>query len=296
MARVRWLLAVVGSISLVLAGAVDAKAAEEQSWLTRALTSVVASVLETSDAAREALASAASEETGSIVGEVVVAPPSEAEGAEFIAAVEEALALAVEEVLASVAEEQAAEAGDVEAQFNLGVRYATGHGVETDELAAFEWYSRAASQGYQPARVNLGLMYADGLGISQDETVAVELYRQAADQGYAPAQFNLGWMYATGRGVEKDELAAFELYRQAADQGYAPAQFNLGWMYATGRGGVTQNTVTAHMWLNLAAAQGDAEARQRRDLFAVLMTVEDLTTAQQAASDWEPSQSRDPSF
>ncbi len=46
---------------------------------------------------------------------------------------------------------------------------------------------------------------------------------------------------------------AYEATRHAAEQADADAQVTLGVMYASGRG-VPQDYVSAHMWLNLAAA------------------------------------------
>ena len=65
----------------------------------------------------------------------------------------------------------------------------------------------------------------------------------------------------------------------------AGAQFNLGWMYASGRG-VPQDDVTAHMWLNVAAATGHEQARKNRDSVAANMTREQIAEAQARARDW----------
>ena len=53
-------------------------------------------------------------------------------------------------------------------------------------------------------------------------------------------------------------------YRLAAEQGLASAQYSLGVMYAQGRG-VLKDSVLAHMWLNIAGANGDESAREGRD-------------------------------
>lgn len=49
--------------------------------------------------------------------------------------------------------------------------------------------------------------------------------------------------------------------------GEAKAQVNLGVMYGTGQG-VVQDNVYAHMWLNIAASTGDADAMKDRDIIA----------------------------
>ena len=74
-------------------------------------------------------------------------------------------------------------------------------------------------------------------------------------------------------------------YRQAAEQGDAGAQNNLAFMYGTGRG-VAQDYVQAHMWFNLAAAQGVAKAAQNRDRVAKKMTPFQFEEAQRLAREW----------
>ena len=56
-------------------------------------------------------------------------------------------------------------------------------------------------------------------------------------------------------------------------------------MYGKGEG-VTQELVQAHMWLNLAAAQGDETARKNRDKLANEMTPADISKAQAMAREW----------
>ena len=67
----------------------------------------------------------------------------------------------------------AAEQGDADAQYNLGVMYATGEGVPQDEAEAVRWYRLAAEQGIATAQTNLGPMYDIGEGVPQDEAEAV---------------------------------------------------------------------------------------------------------------------------
>jgi TPR repeat protein len=65
------------------------------------------------------------------------------------------------------------------------------------------------------------------------------------------ADFQDGWN-AYERG---DYATALQEWQPLADQGDASAQNNLGFMYYKGTG-VPQDYVLAHMWWNLAAAQG----------------------------------------
>ncbi len=73
----------------------------------------------------------------------------------------------------------------------------------------------------------------------------------------------------------------------AAEQGHASAQYYLGLMYGEGQG-VPQDYVQAHMWFNLAGAQGDKEAAKARDHVAGLMTPAQLAEAQRLAREWKP--------
>lgn len=80
-----------------------------------------------------------------------------------------------------------AELGDVEAQYNLGVMYDEGAGVEQDPTTAASWYRKAAEQGFMDAQTNLGIMYYHGVGVERDYNEALKWFRRAADQGDAEA-------------------------------------------------------------------------------------------------------------
>ena len=85
--------------------------------------------------------------------------------------------------------------------------------------------------------------------------------------------------------------------RQAAEQSDATAQFNLGIMYANGRG-VLKDSVLAHMWSNIAGANGNASARELRDSLERDMTRAEISQATGLAracmaSDYQDCESRD---
>ena len=134
-----------------------------------------------------------------------------------------------------------AEAGDAEAQYNLGVMYGSGQGVEQDFKEAVKWYQKAAEQGLAGAQNTLGIMYQKGDGVEQDFKEAAKWYQKAADQGLASAQYNLGLRYQYGKGVE-------------------------------------QNYVTAYAWRNIAATNGNQNAQ--KGLSQVEMTPEQITEAE----------------
>ena len=82
---------------------------------------------------------------------------------------------------------------------------------------------------------------------------------------------------------------AFSLFRSLAAQGNQNAQYDLGVMYANGWG-VPQDYIQVHMWLNLAATSGDADAIAARDSIANLMSSAEIAEAQKFAREWKSRQ------
>ncbi len=99
------------------------------------------------------------------------------------------------------------------------------------------------------------------------------------------------WASCTARAeaVPQDDAEAVRRFRLAAVLGFAGAQFNLGVMYSKFRG-VPQDYVQAHMWFNLAAAQGKESYRKSRDILAEQMTPAQIAEAQRLAREWKPKQ------
>ena len=160
-------------------------------------------------------------------------------------------------------EREAAERGVAVAQYNVGVRYANGRGVEKNEREAVAWFRKAAEQGYAPAQVILALSYEEGRGgLANDEREAARLYKLAADQRNSRAQLRLAYFYFEGRGgLPKNEREALRLYKLAADQGNPFAQSELAAFYKHGRGGLANDEREAARLFKLAADQGNAFAQ-----------------------------------
>lgn len=85
--------------------------------------------------------------------------------------------------------------------------------------------------------------------------------------------------------VRQNYAEAVKWFRMSAEQGHAEAQFLLGSMYADGEG-VPWDFVKAHMWLTLAAAQGDENAQRNRGIVAKRMTPDQIAEAQRLARVW----------
>lgn len=115
-------------------------------------------------------------------------------------------------------------AGNASAQFGLGLFCAAGS--TQDYAQAAEWYLKAAEQNHHLAQYNLGLMFAHGQGMQPDDATAVTWIRRAANGGDAGAQFDLGnrSYRASANGSETDvaesRIEAYKWYKLAAAQGY----------------------------------------------------------------------------
>jgi TPR repeat protein len=54
---------------------------------------------------------------------------------------------------------------------------------------AVEWWLKAAAVGHQVAQYNLGLAYQAGAGVEKDDVQSFQWVRKAADQGLPEAQY-----------------------------------------------------------------------------------------------------------
>ena len=162
-----------------------------------------------------------------------------------------------------------AEAGNAEAQFNLGSCYADGYGISQDDAKAVYWFTKAAEQGVDYAQYNLGMCYYFGKGVRLDYTMAVYWYTKAAEKGNAKAQSNLGLCYEKGKGVSQDYVKAVYWYTKAAEQGNDYAQYNLGLCYFYGLG-VNQDKDKAIYWCGKAAASSNIYKYNTQLFFAFI--------------------------
>lgn len=115
-----------------------------------------------------------------------------------------------------------ATAGDAESQYELGMMYLKGRGVEKDETRARAWLGKASERGYEKAVTRLGILHYRGEGGPVSHAQAYALFDRVKDESVL-AQYYLGEMYAAGEGVEQDYGSAIAWYQKAADGGFSRA-------------------------------------------------------------------------
>ncbi len=145
-------------------------------------------------------------------------------------------------------------------------------------MARGEWLP-LARDGDARAQFQLGVMYRKGEGVEADAAEAAHWYGLAAEQGHAPSQASLADLYYTGQGVAHDHAEAARWFERAAKQGNTDAQYLLGALYLRGHG-VPKDVVRAHMWLSLAAMRGSKSAHERRVEVEAMMSTTELAEAE----------------
>lgn len=152
-----------------------------------------------------------------------------------------------------------AEAGDADAQYQVGLSYFSGSGLPQDIKKGRMWLAKAAAQGHTPAQVFLADFKAAAAKPIPHAVAkkAFERNTKAAEQGDADAQYQVGNAYDLGQGVAQDRKKAIEWYTKAAAQGHASAQNSIGAAYQFGWGAVRQDYKKAIEWYTKSAEQGN---------------------------------------
>jgi uncharacterized protein len=116
-----------------------------------------------------------------------------------------------------------AQAGDAEAQFQMGEAYRAGKGVTADPETAIMWYRRATAQGHIRASEELGFaLFAHG-----DRREAMPYIEKAAARGEARAFYLLGTAHFNGDYATREWPLAYAQTERAAAAGLAAAQRNM---------------------------------------------------------------------
>lgn len=81
-----------------------------------------------------------------------------------------------------------AEAGDADAQYNIGWMYLNGYGLRTNDNLALQWWEKASAQGHSDASFSIGMLYSLGDGeVPRDLNKAIDYYLLALKDGQEDA-------------------------------------------------------------------------------------------------------------
>ena len=157
----------------------------------------------------------------------------------------------------------AAAAKDPRAQALVGSAHLSGlHGYAKSESEAVKFY-RLAAHSNPIAQNNLGNLLLSGVanGGKPAPAEAAEMFRRAAKLGHPVAQANLGKLYADGVGLEKDAAKAKEFLSLAAAQGNADAKNLLDTLKAR-----EEADAEAQKWMRLEESAATDDANALREL------------------------------
>ena len=153
--------------------------------------------------------------------------------------------------------QKAADAGSLEAMYDLSDCYYDGEGVEKNMPLAIKWITKAADAGYVKAQTALGATYFQGMeGLDQNYALSEKYFLLAAQKDNSEAQAALSLLY-----IEMEEYAKSMLWARKAAQMEQPMAFlALGRIYDEGLG-VDVDHKEGLKWFEKAADKGDANAQ-----------------------------------
>ena len=164
-----------------------------------------------------------------------------------------------------------------EAMFTVGTFHATGTWLPKDEARGAELIQAAAAKNYGPAIYEMGRRVIAGQGFPADESKGLAMIMEAAQLGSRVARHELGVRYQTGQGVTQDAERARRYFRLCATDGLSQCQYQLAVLLLEGQPRSEHSFLQALAWLDLAADQGLAPARERGNLERANLTPDQVT-------------------
>lgn len=177
-----------------------------------------------------------------------------------------------------------AEAGNAEAQNNVGHMYEEGFGVAQSYPTAMEWYRKAATGGLAAAQHNIGLLYNNGYGVAENPIEAVKWFKQASEKELKESEYMLGLAYQSGNGASLDYAEARKLFLSSAKKNYAPAQMMYAFMLQAGEGD-RSNSFVAYIWGKIAEANGLEAALDVTSIASIQLEEDEITEAENAIAE-----------
>lgn len=184
---------------------------------------------------------------------------------------------------------QEADSGNPDSATLYALQLIQGLGIERDRAQAQIYFIKGASFGSKEAQY----LYFFYFGLGSDD-LSLQMLRDAAAQGHVAALSDLGAMYLDGRNVPQDFREALSVLERASRtpnplfihggevDDRSRAQLSLSSMHFQGKG-TPVNLIIAHMWANVAAANGMGYGRIMTQKMEEMMPTEDTITAQNMA-------------
>jgi len=156
--------------------------------------------------------------------------------------------------------------GDVEAQYTVGSRCASGDpfhrmGAECELAEGVKWLRQAAAKGHVLANYDLGMYFRQ----HDNAAEAMRWFQVSADSGHAGSQYELGMLIVA---ADPDSVTALNWLEKAAGQKHARAAFEAGRIWHTrtarvSRGGRLVEPYAMAMTLYRQAATGGIDDAYR---------------------------------
>ena len=132
---------------------------------------------------------------------------------------------------------------------------------QKDYKTALYYLSMFAANGDARANYNLGIMYREGLGVDQYDIEALTHFIAAAEDGHMLGNYAVGLAFLRGRGSDIDVEAALFYLKEATLLGHALSPVEIGRVYFEGK--LTEKDfVAAHFWWSLARARNAPGAKE----------------------------------
>jgi TPR repeat protein len=161
-----------------------------------------------------------------------------------------------------------ANAGNADAQYQLGRMYDAGDKLERDRQKAVTWYTSAANQGHAESQYRLAIAYLYGIAVPKNTSMGESWLTKAANQNHPVAKEMLP-IYMANRSANVSTSIALSWYLEKVVKGDPDGQFGIGNMYENGWG-IYANNAEAKKWFTAARSAGSGEAeRHMRQLKAI---------------------------
>ena len=168
----------------------------------------------------------------------------------------------------------------------LGMYFYENSGEHVDLNKAAHYFQMAADRESSLGQYMIGDMYLNGRGVPKNISKAVEFLDRSTSQGNHAILISLAYSYLNGYELPINYEKAYKYYRMAAEQGNAIAQYSIGYMYYSGLHGEEHNFIEAYAWYDIAARQGEKEAKDKLEEFVVLLDDDEVPDAKKIAENY----------